>query len=133
MDTEYAKQRLMIHGSPVDNDKEWGKCFLGQLKPYRGTIDDAVYMDIVNCLLALTKELSPRKAIDANVAGAMQGILYIANRWVCDPKSSLRKSGKISDKEIVRLKKWLDNISGLYYELLCCKPKKSYLLKKYTA
>ncbi|MCF6300559.1 MAG: hypothetical protein L3J52_05520 [Proteobacteria bacterium] len=131
MDKEYAKNRLLVHGASLANHEEWPMCFVGQLKPYRGRLDDSVYMDIVNCLLTVFDEINTGELIDARIVTGIDGILYIGNLWLFDPESGLRQSGRIEYKEIIRLQKWVNNISSMYHQMLWYKPEENYLLEKY--
>ncbi|VAW75344.1 hypothetical protein MNBD_GAMMA12-2792 [hydrothermal vent metagenome] len=132
MDKECAKNRLLIHGSAVANHEEWHNCFIGQLKPYRGRLDDSVYMDIVNCLLTVIEEINTGEPIDARIVTGVHGILYIGSLWLFDSESGLRKSYRIENGEVIRLQKWINNISSMYHNMLWYKPEEQYLLEKYS-
>ncbi|MBV1908471.1 MAG: hypothetical protein KUG78_04065 [Kangiellaceae bacterium] len=132
MNTDYAKDRLLIHGSALANHEDWGTCFIGQLKPYRGRLSDSVYEDIINCLLTLFDEIQKNDLIDKRISAGVHGIIRLGTAWVSDPESGLRQSGRIPAEEVIRLEQWLNNISDAYHEMLWFKTDKAYLVKKYA-
>ena len=118
MDTEQAKDRLLVHGSARAISKEWSQCFLGQLKPYRGRLDDAIYDDIVNCLKVVFDEVQSGEAIDLRIVAGVHGILHLGRAWVANPESNLRRSGRMPEEEVVRLERWLNDISSIYQQMV---------------
>ena len=131
MNSEEAKNKLLVHSSPIANSEEWRECFLGQLKPYRGRLDDSIYNDIINCLKVVFDEVQSGEAIDLRIVAGVHGILHLGREWVSDPESGLRKSGRIPDDEVVRLERWLNNISSMYLTMVRYKSDKEYLFSRY--
>lgn len=131
MDKEYAKNRLMIHGSIIANHEDWHTCFIGLLRPYRGRLNDSVYIDIVNCLVAVNEEINEGNSIDKRIALGTQGIIYHGSSSLFHPESGLRQSGRITNEEIVRLQNWIHNISSLYHRMLNYKCDNTFLLDEY--
>ncbi len=132
MNSEQAKDRLFIHGSFIQNSKEWPNCFLGRLKPYRRTLSDDVYNDIIECLKTVFDEVTTQDSIDVRIVAGVHGILHFGRMWLSNPESGLRLSGRISDSEVERLECWLENISDLYHTMLMLKSEKEYLFSNYV-
>jgi hypothetical protein len=122
-----AKQKLMVHGSFMSNHPDWSDSFLGRLKPYRGTISDSVFEEILECPAAVFPEVNGASSVESQVAAGVQGILHYGRAWVLDENSDLRQSGRISDEEVARLEKWLEIISNVYAYMLWIKVDREYL------
>ncbi len=132
MNKEEAKDRLFTHGSFLQNSQDWPNCFLGMLKPYRRTISDDVYDDIIDCLKTLFDEITTADNIDSRIVAGVHGILHSGRMWLSHPDSGLRMSGRISDDEVARLEGWLDNISTIYHTMLMVKTDKEHLFSQYV-
>ncbi len=132
MNKEEAKNRLFTHGSFLPNSQDWPNCFLGMLKPYRRTLSDDIYYDILDCLKTLFDEITTEENIDARIVAAVHGILHSGRMWLSNPESALRKSGRICDDEVARLESWLNNISAIYHAMLMVKTDKEHLFSQYV-
>lgn len=131
MSPDLAKQRLMVHGSFMANHPDWSESFLGRLKPYRGTIPDSVFEEILACLEAVFPEVNGASAVESQIAAGVQGILHYGRAWLLDENSGLRQSGRISSEEVARLEKWLEIISNVYVYMLWIKVDREYLFGSY--
>jgi len=132
VNAEKAKEKLMIHGSPVANSHDWHRCFIGQLKPYRGRLDDGVYLDIIECLKQVFEEIQQSNQIDTRIVAGVHGIVHLGRAWILDPDSGLRQSGRMPEEEVFRLAGWLENISKTFHHMVWYQSDKEYVFDTYA-
>lgn len=129
-----AKNRIFTHGAAVRlfaNSPDWENCFLGMLRPYHRPITSAVFEDILECLRVIYPPMRTSETIDRQVAAGVQGILHYGRRWVLDPNSELRKSGKMSAEQIASVERWLNVIDDVYTEMLWFTYDESHIFGKF--
>lgn len=125
-----TKDRLLIYGSLLPNSPDWAYGFLGKLRPYRGKIENAVFVDIFNCVFAHIDELTGDK-IDSTLVVSIVGIIKNGQSMI-HSESGLIKSGRIEEEEVKRIEVFLKELLELFHHILWVKEvDRAYLEKKY--
>ncbi|RTQ50839.1 hypothetical protein EJV47_09490 [Hymenobacter gummosus] len=107
-----AKDLLLHHAfshDDFDNPKSQ-RGFLGMLRPFNGTLEEANYHEIMAALRTLADDLD-HPTIDREVVAALWGICHFARAWGLAPEGMLRRNNLISPAQIQQLETWVDSIS----------------------
>lgn len=118
MTVEKAKEILSIHsgrGGDID-DSKWKNGFLCSLRPFRGTLNEDNFVEIMECLKTLKKEFTT-PTVDRGMMEDIITITYLSRVWA-SPDGMLGRNELLTDEQTTILLSWVDIIQECVMWLL---------------
>lgn len=84
--------------------------FLGSLRPFRGTLLEENFHEMMEILRVLSLDLS-QPTVDREIMSCLWSIVHLGRAWVLEPEGMLRRNGLISQKQIDQMDQWLGMLS----------------------
>lgn len=110
-----AKELLSYHSgrnSNIDNPK-WRQGFLGSLRPFRGTLQEDNFIEVMECMKVLQKQFSAPQ-IDSTMVADVVAIVHYTRAW-SSKEGMLGRNHLLSKQQEELLMIWCDLIE----ECLC--------------
>lgn len=119
MTKEDAIEELMYQSGNHENieSERWESGFLGQLRPFKGTLNEKNYHLIMQALKVLAPELE-KELIDRRIIACVWGICHLGKMWAIHPEGMLQSNHLISQKQTSQIDDWLSDISYAAFSLL---------------
>ncbi|CAM3287147.1 MULTISPECIES: hypothetical protein [Saccharibacillus] len=122
MNREQAIERLKQHAFVYGENDPAGEAaaadgFLGMLRPFRGTLNEDHFHELMRILDMLADDLE-RESLDRSVVSAFWSLCQYARAWAIEPDGMLRSNGLISDEQLQRMAQWIDMLSYAVMVLL---------------
>ena len=113
MTPDEAKRLLRIHsGRDADSDPaKWETGFVGQLRPYRGALNEDNFREVMEAVRALAPEIAPSGSVDRQLMADLWSLVWFPRMWAFPPHGMLRRKDLIDGRELSRLDDWLNRIS----------------------
>ncbi|WP_400192209.1 hypothetical protein [Hymenobacter sp. B81] len=111
--TSAEAKNLLLHHAFSHSDHEHPTSqhgFLGMLRPFDGTLNEANYHAVMAALHVLANDLE-HPTLDREIIAALWGICHFARAWGLDPDGMLRRNDLISPSQIQQLDTWVASIS----------------------
>ncbi|MFG6094848.1 hypothetical protein SPB21_06340 [Leptothoe sp. ISB3NOV94-8A] len=109
------------------DDPEMANGFLGSLRPYRGSLNQDAFLEIMACLKAIGPGLSTKEQVQRKTISNLWGICHLARDWATHPDGMLRRNNLISDADVATISQWIDCISYATMMFLDCQdPKEAF-------
>ncbi len=120
MNAEAAELLLSYHSgrNPDVENPKWTGGFLGSLRPFRGSLTEENFHEVMACLRVLADDLGDGETLDRGVVSDLWGIVHLGRAWALAPGGMLRRNGLISQDDQERLGSWLETISYAVLMLL---------------
>ncbi|WP_411845565.1 hypothetical protein AAFN60_18180 [Roseibacillus persicicus] len=115
-----AFETLALHSgsSPNVDDPRFDCGFLGSLRPYKGTLDENNFREVMDAMLTLrTRMMIPGK-IGLEAIKDVHRILDLARHWALHPEGMLRRNNLIEEGEMDQMSEWLNIMSGTWKWIL---------------
>lgn len=118
MNIEEAKKLLSLHSGRCDEieNPKWKDGFLGSLRPFQGTLKKENFMEVMECLKVLNKEIAS-PAIDREIVSDIVGITHLARAWAA-PDGMLGQNNLLTTEQTGQLLLWVDIIEECFMYLL---------------
>lgn len=113
MTPDEAKRLLRIHsGRDADSDRaKWETGFVCQLRPYRGSLNEQNFREVMEAIRMLGPEIAASGAVDRQLMADLWSLVYFPRMWAFPPHGMLRRNDLIDGRELSRLDDWLNRIS----------------------
>jgi len=119
MDKYEAQQLLSFHSarnSDIDNPK-WKNGFLGALRPFKGTLNDKNFHEIMMCLKILSNDFKS-KDVEQETISDLWTICHLGRAWALYESGMLQSNGLLAQEQIQILDIWICIISYAVMSLL---------------
>ena len=107
MNVAEAKELLSFHSgrnSDINNPK-WKNGFLGSLRPFRGTLIEDNFIEVMECMSVLADELG-KSSLDRNLVNDIIGIIHLARAW-SEPEGMLGRNHLLTVEQTEQLREWI--------------------------
>lgn len=113
MDFETAIEKLSFHcgSNPAVDDPRWENGFLQTLRPYSGTLRVDVWMDLLDCVEAVSDHLSNANTLDRRLMNSLWGICHFARTWGIHEDGMLVRNRLITAEDRLKLHDWICTLS----------------------
>jgi hypothetical protein len=113
MTTPEAKRLLRIHsGRDADSDPaKWEMGFVCQLRPYRGSLNENNFREVMEAIRALAPEMAASTFVDRELMADLWSLIWLPRMWAFPPHGVLRGKGLIDGQTLSVLDDWLNRIS----------------------
>lgn len=120
LNTEDAKLLLSYHSgrNPDIENPKWTGGFLGSLRPFRGSLTERNFHEVMACLRVLAVDLGDRETLDRDVVADLWAIVHLGRAWALAPGGMLRRNRLITEDDRERMEAWLDTVSYAVLTLL---------------
>ena len=83
MTPDEARKLLRLHsGRDVGSDPdEWQRSFVIQLRPYRGSLREQNFLEVMEAIKALAPNIAKSKRIDREVCSDLWHIVWFPREW----------------------------------------------------
>ncbi len=118
MNVNEAKELLSFHsGRNTDiNNIKWKKGFLGILRPFKGTLSEENFVEVMECLKVLKNEFK-KQTIEKEIVADIVGITYMTKVWI-SPNGMLGRNDLLTKEQTQQLSVWIDIIEECFMYLL---------------
>lgn len=112
MNPAQAKELLLLHSFCLSNadDPKMSSGFLGSLRPYRGSLTEENFHEVMAALLVVAPLLE-RPKVDREIVRSLWSICHLARSWGVSPLGMLQSNSLITPEDARRLEAWVDQIS----------------------
>src|SRR2546430_440472 len=113
MTPDEAKRLLRIHsGRDADSDPaKWETGFVGQLRPYRGSLNEDNFREVMEAVCGLAPGVAASGSVDGQLMADLWSLVWFPRMWAFPPHGMLRRNDLIDGRELSRLDDWLNRIS----------------------
>ncbi|MCG8696726.1 MAG: hypothetical protein MI922_01630 [Bacteroidales bacterium] len=120
MNRQEAKELLLYHGMvhPNNNHPKWKNGFLGMLRPFKGTLVEENFYEVMECIRLLADDLGKNDKLDKDVISAIWRICQLPRSWAVINNNMTKGSTIISNQQVKTLDNWRDQISYVTMTLL---------------
>lgn len=118
MEITEAKELLSFHSSrnsDIHNPK-WKYGFLGSLRPFSGELHEENFIEIMDCLKALTEEFSA-PSLDREMVSDIVAIIHLSRAWA-SPDGMLGYNHLLTEEQTKLLLAWADIMENCLMWLL---------------
>ncbi len=118
MTKDEAKTLLSYHSrrNPDIHSEKWESGFLGSLRPFRGTLSDDNFKEVMECMLALADEFS-KDEVSRDLVSDVVSMITLARAWSC-PYGMLGRNNLVTKEQRERIFSWTDAMSAALMYLL---------------
>ncbi len=113
MDFESAIERLSFHcgSNPRTEDPRWENGFLQMLRPYAGRLREEVWIDLLECVDAVSDHLRTAPTLDRRLINSLWGICHYARAWGVHEDGMLMRNNLIKVEDRSKLDDWISELS----------------------
>ncbi|MCL1994502.1 MAG: hypothetical protein FWG66_16280 [Spirochaetes bacterium] len=114
-----ARLLLSFHSgrNPDVNNPKWTGGFLGALRPFKKTLPEENFHEIINCLKALKDDFEAEQ-ISRDVIADLWGICHLGRAWALHKDGMLQSNNLITQEQIQTIEDWINIISHTVNNLL---------------
>jgi hypothetical protein len=88
-------------GRDADSDPaKWETGFVGQLRPYRGSLNEENFREVMEAIRVLAPEIASSKAIDRLLIADLWSLVWFPRMWAFPPHGMLRRNDLICGREL---------------------------------
>jgi hypothetical protein len=113
MTPDEAKRLLRIHsGRDADSDPaKWETGFLGQLRPYRGSLNEDNFHEVMTAIRVLAPDIAGSASVGRELMADLWSLIWFPRMWAFPPHGMLRRNDLIDGRTLSVLDDWLNRIS----------------------
>ena len=113
MTPDEARRLLRIHaGRDADSDPaKWETGFVGQLRPYRGSLNEANFREVMAAIRVLAPKIAESEFVDRELIADLWSLIWFPRMWAFPPDGMLRRNDLIDGQALSVLDDWLNRIA----------------------
>src|SRR5207249_442030 len=99
-------------GRDADSDPaKWETGFVCQLRPYRGSLNEENFREVIAAIRVLAPEIAASSSVDRELMADLWSLIWFPRMWAFPPHGMLRTNDLIDGRALSVLDDWLNRIS----------------------